>query len=365
MQVELSGVSKEFVTLRGRVSVLRRLDLTIADGELFVLLGPSGSGKSTLLNLVAGLERPTEGSIRFGDRPVADAARRLFLSARERNVAFVFQSYALYPHLNVYENIAFPLRIAKMQRGELDEAVRQAAALLSITDLLSARPRELSGGQRQRVAIARAVVRHPGVFLLDEPLSNLDAQLRAQMRVELKNLQRRLGVTTIYVTHDQTEAMSLGHRIAVLQKAGIEQVGTPTELYEQPRTPFVAQFIGSPPMNLLPARLREDEKGPRLELDGQPLAVPPELRERLAHRRTGQLLLGVRPEHVSLDPPAGAALQAVVQSVEPLGRETVVRLAVGERLLTAVCRDCRAVVGQTVALGIEPNRWHVFDGDAS
>ena len=256
MILSFHAVSKTFLSLRGPVPAVRDVDLLVEDGELFVLLGPSGCGKSTVLNLAAGLERPTSGEIRFDGGIVASRERRIFVPPGKRNVAMVFQGYALYPHLNVRENIAFPLRVAGEARGEIDRAVARTASMLGIGELLKSRPSELSGGQRQRVAIARALVRRPRLFLLDEPLSNLDASLRTATRVELRRLQRSLEVTTLYVTHDQTEAMTLGDRIALLRDGSVLQVGTPRDLYENPRTPFAASFIGPYPMNLLSAASR-------------------------------------------------------------------------------------------------------------
>ncbi|MEJ2282406.1 MAG: ABC transporter ATP-binding protein, partial [Desulfobacterales bacterium] len=237
MELTLHHISKGFNSLRGKVTAVHDVSLDIRDGEFFVLLGPSGCGKSTLLNLVAGLERPSAGEIRFAGETVAAAQKHVFLPPRKRNVAMVFQSYALYPHLKVFDNIAFPLRVTKDRRQDIQNAVKITARMLDIENLLERKPAELSGGQRQRVAIARALVRRPRLFLLDEPLSNLDAQLRTRMRVELKNLQRKLNITTLYVTHDQTEAMTLGDRIALLREGSLIQVGTPEEMYARPQTP--------------------------------------------------------------------------------------------------------------------------------
>lgn len=276
MNVELTNITKRFISLRRRVVALENVSLEINEGEFFVLLGPSGCGKSTLLNLIAGLGKPSSGQIRFDDRTVADMDNRIYLSPKERNVAFVFQSYALYPHLNVFENIAFPLKIGRQKTLEIKNAVEQTAATLEISDLLTAKPAELSGGQRQRVAIARAIVRKPNLFLLDEPLSNLDAQLRIAMRAEIKDLQNQLGITTIYVTHDQTEAMALGDRIAVLNQGKIEQVGTSKALYEDPASIFVAQFIGSPPMNLLKTSLARVDGKLYVILGSQKVDIPTE-----------------------------------------------------------------------------------------
>ncbi|MEJ2698696.1 MAG: ABC transporter ATP-binding protein, partial [Desulfuromonadales bacterium] len=273
MKIELSRLGKCFSTRRGLVEALSGIDLTIEDGELFVLLGPSGCGKSTLLNLLAGLEKPTGGEIRFDGELVAAAGIGPWVSPPQRDVAMVFQSYALYPHLSAYENIAFPLRVGKTAKKEIDPAVRAISRTLRIEEVLRALPAELSGGQRQRVAIARALVRRPRLFLLDEPLSNLDAQLRAETRVELKRLQRNLGVTTVYVTHDQVVAMTLGSGIAVLQIGRVEQVGDAQALYRQPVNPFVARFIGAPQMNLLEGAWAREGKAVRLRLAGQELVL--------------------------------------------------------------------------------------------
>ena len=244
--VETRNLTKEFTGHAGEgVYAVNGIDLKIADGEFMVLLGPSGCGKTTLLRMIGGLEHPTSGDILIGDHIVND------LPPRARSIAMVFQSYALYPHLNVYNNIAFPLRAAKMPREEQKKQIEWAAGILGIEELLKRKPRQLSGGQRQRVALARAIVRHPNVFLLDEPLSNLDAQRRASARDELQQFQRRIGTTTIYVTHDQVEAMGMGDRIAVIDKGSIRQIGTPEEIYDEPADTFVATFLGSPPMNLV------------------------------------------------------------------------------------------------------------------
>ncbi|MBI4677417.1 MAG: ABC transporter ATP-binding protein [Elusimicrobia bacterium] len=336
--VRIDNLSKRFFSLRGEVAALRGLSLDIHDKEFFVLLGPSGCGKSTLLNLIAGLDSPTGGQIWFDDAVMADADRGVCLSPRKRNVAMVFQSYALYPHLSVFDNIAFPLSIAGMRKDEIAEAVREATDMLELADLLAAKPAELSGGQRQRVAIARALVRKPSVFLLDEPLSNLDAQLRASMRTELKSLQRRLGITTIYVTHDQVEAMSLGDRVAVLHDGRLEQTGSPQELYHRPANAFVGTFIGSPPMNLFEASWREADGRPHVEIMNMRLEIPLHLGQRLRALKGASFLLGMRPEnihaHFSTSSPLG--LMATVRSAERLGRETLLHLARGEHRLTAL-----------------------------
>ncbi len=318
--VSLQQVDKFF----GDVHVVRNLDLEVEDGEFMVLVGPSGCGKSTTLRMVAGLESISAGELRIGDRVVND------LTPRERDIAMVFQSYALYPHMTVYENMAFGLRIRRMDKAEIDQRVRQAAGLLGLSELLQRRPKALSGGQRQRVAMGRAVVREPSVFLFDEPLSNLDAKLRVQMRLEVARLHKRLGVTIIYVTHDQVEAMTLADRIAVMHQGILQQCASPDEIYNRPANTFVATFIGSPAMNLLPVL-------PELDADGQLKALGKGLRwsppASLAHPWRQQLTeggganwtVGVRPQdfEVVADDAAGHATLRV-DVVEPLGSETFV-----------------------------------------
>jgi multiple sugar transport system ATP-binding protein len=359
MRVTVSDLAKEFHTLRRHVTALGGVSLTIEDGEFFVLLGPSGCGKSTLLNLIAGLEKPSSGCIRFGENPVAEPSKRIFLEPKERNVAFVFQNYALYPHMTVYENIAFPLKIAGQNKASIASAVEQAAATLGIWELLQAKPAHLSGGQRQRVAIARAIVRKPNVFLLDEPLSNLDAQLRVSMRTELRDLQRRLGITTVYVTHDQVEAMSLGHRVAVLNKGSIEQVGTPQELYDSPATPFVARFIGSPPMNLIPAALSADSS--KLVIASQSITIPEGCQSMFRNAPAGGFLLGIRPEHISIaasEKPGN--LKSQVKAVESLGRETLVHVNVGDTMVTLLAAQTSLSPDENICLALNLSKACVF-----
>ena len=361
MQVQLSDISKEFHSLRGRIPALTQINLQVNDGEFFVLLGPSGCGKSTLLNLVAGLEKPTTGTIHFDEQPIADVRNKVFWPPKQRNIAFVFQSYALYPHLNVFDNIAFPLRIARMKSAEILRAVRDTATTLQISELLAAKPAELSGGQRQRVAIARAIVRKPNVFLLDEPLSNLDAQLRASMRAELKSLQSRLGITTIYVTHDQVEALSLGHRIAVLRAGRIEQIGTPQELYELPATPFVARFIGSPPMNMIRTSLKESAGRFFVSLGGQDVEIPSHKFQIAKALKAESFLLGIRPEHISLDLPENPqTLQAQIESVQPLGRETLLNVSAGNCRLLVLTNKTDLQRGRQIKMQLDFGRAHVF-----
>lgn len=285
-KIELSNVTKQFPD---GAKVIEAANLTINDGEFFILVGPSGCGKSTLLNMIVGIEAVTSGQIRMDDVVIND------IDPRDRNMAMVFQSYALYPHMSVRENIAFPLVMRKTSRQEIAKRVKETAALLELSDVLDSKPRELSGGQRQRVAMGRAIVRNPAVFLLDEPLSNLDTRLRDQMRTEIARLQRQLRTTTIYVTHDQTEAMTLGDRIAVLKEGIIQQIGTPYELYEQPQNMFIAGFIGSPAMNFFPVQIRNGRLFiPLLNLEtdlqqGSSLNNCPDC-----------VIAGIRPEHFYL-----------------------------------------------------------------
>jgi multiple sugar transport system ATP-binding protein len=307
-------------------------DLTLGarDGEFIVLVGPSGCGKTTALRMVAGLEEITKGEIRIGDRVVND------IPSRDRDIAMVFQSYALYPHLSVYDNIAFSLRLRKEKKSEIDSRVKEAARILDLEALLNRKPRALSGGQRQRVAMGRAIVRQPAVFLMDEPLSNLDAKLRVQMRAEISKLQREIGVTTIYVTHDQVEAMTMGDRVAVMRKGELQQVAPPQELYDRPLNIFVGGFIGSPAMNLVEARLEQDDGGlaavlgeTRLKLDDKTLTERPALRSFDGR----SIVLGIRPEHledaaIAHDDRPDKRLTAQVELREALGSELMVHFAI-------------------------------------
>ena len=361
MNLVFRNVAKTFASLRGAVPAVRDANFSVAGGELFVLLGPSGCGKSTILHLAAGLERPSSGEIRFDGEIMASREAGIFVPPGRRNVAMVFQSYALYPHLNVRENIAFPLRVAGEKREEIDRAVERTAATLGIGELLRAKPGELSGGQRQRVAIARALVRSPRLFLLDEPLSNLDAALRAATRAELRRLQRALGVTTLYVTHDQTEAMTLGDRIALLRDGRIVQTGTPRDLYERPETPFAASFIGPYPMNLLKAELEEEGDAHFVRIGTQRLPLPAELAARARRSESRAVLFGVRPEHLRAVPGAsGPGLRGTVTSIEHLGRETVVTADAGGATLRAVAGEEGPKEGDAVRIAIPMEHAHIF-----
>jgi multiple sugar transport system ATP-binding protein len=355
--VTLRGLTKRF----GQVSVIEGLDLEIRDREFMVLVGPSGCGKSTALRMVAGLEEITGGTISIGDRVVND------VPPKDRDVAMVFQSYALYPHMTVRENLEFGLRIRKTPREEMERLVADAARILGIEQLLERKPKELSGGQRQRVALGRAIVRNPSVFLFDEPLSNLDAKLRVQMRAEIKKLQARLQVTTIYVTHDQVEAMTMGHRIAVLHAGKLQQVGTPLEVYERPANLFVAAFIGTPPMNFLDARLTEG--GAALETPGGRVPVPRRLAAALAGIDGRKLVAGIRPENVVPEgrTPRGEAvpLSVTVEIAEPLGDEMVVHARAGEGSLVFKQDPHRpAEIGARADVQLELDGLHLFDAES-
>jgi ABC-type sugar transport system ATPase subunit len=351
-EVALRGITKSF----GATRVLNGVDLDIADGEFVVFVGPSGCGKSTLLRVIAGLEDPDAGEVSIGGRTVNA------LSPSDRGIAMVFQSYALYPHMTVRQNMAFGLTLAKTDKAEIERRVAAAADVLNISDYLDRKPKALSGGQRQRVAIGRAIVREPDVFLLDEPLSNLDASLRVRMRYEFAALHQRLKTTMIYVTHDQVEAMTLADRIVVLNGGVVEQVGAPLELYEHPRTRFVAEFIGSPKMNLIPAEIVEASAGgatARLA-DGVTVRVGVD-----ASRATsGQSVqLGVRPEHLALDGP-GDTIAATATFVENLGAATYTYATLagsGETLTVQLPGETRISTGQPLSLEIAPGRAHLFD----
>ncbi|MEM8788683.1 MAG: sn-glycerol-3-phosphate ABC transporter ATP-binding protein UgpC [Pseudomonadota bacterium] len=335
-QVTIRGVRKSY----GATQVIHGVDIDIEDGALVVLVGPSGCGKSTLLRMIAGLEAISGGEISIGARVVNN------LPPAERDIAMVFQSYALYPHKTVAANMGFALKVAGTARAEVDARVAQAAEILGLTEYLSRYPRQLSGGQRQRVAMGRAIVRDPQVFLFDEPLSNLDAKLRLQMRTEIKELHQRLRTTTVFVTHDQIEAMTLADRIVVMQAGRIEQIGTPLEVYDRPRNTFVASFIGAPSMNLLAAE-RVDGT---LRVGGAVLADAP---------GQGRVTLGVRPEHLRI---ADAGLPAEVAVVEPTGPETLVFLRAAGQDLVAVLRDRQDLTpGAQVHVAPEPGQMHLFD----
>jgi multiple sugar transport system ATP-binding protein len=354
-QVELLGVSK---TYDGITQVVRDVSLKVAEGELVVFVGPSGCGKSTLLRMVAGLESISDGQL------LIDGQRVNEVPARERDIAMVFQDYALYPHKTVEENMAFALRLRKISDKEIKEQVQQTAELLKIEHLLKRKPAALSGGQRQRVAIGRAIVRQPRVFLFDEPLSNLDAQMRTEMRGEIKRLHQRLGATMIYVTHDQVEAMTLADQMAVLDQGRVIQFDTPHKIYHQPSHQFVASFTGSPPMNLLRV---ESRQGRWMIVDSQ---HPLEIENASASAQwpaTQTFVMGVRPEQFSVQPLGqnDLSVEGVVLLTELLGSETLIRLALGEQ--SAMCRvpgEYFAKLGQKLKLYCQPSSVHAFDAES-
>ncbi len=347
-EITLSGIKKAY----GKTEVIHGIDWSIRDGDFVVIVGPSGCGKSTLLRMIAGLESITEGEIRIGGRRVNE------LEPSARDIAMVFQNYALYPHMTVYKNMAYGLKLMKLPKDEIEARVQKAAGILELEPYLDRLPRELSGGQRQRVAMGRAIVREPAVFLFDEPLSNLDAKLRVQMRLEIKNLQAELGITSVYVTHDQVEAMTLGDQLAVLNGGHVEQLGSPIEIYERPASVFVAGFIGSPSMNLIDGRL--DAAGAQVTLpDGSAIALDhprPDMADK-------PVVFGVRPEHFTTTPDGGG-LPLRVGVVEQLGADTLVHGTLGQSQVPLVLRlegIHRVAAGEEMALGVPASGMHVFD----
>jgi multiple sugar transport system ATP-binding protein len=342
---------------------VKDVNLEIRDKEFLVLVGPSGCGKTTTLRMVAGLEEITSGEIRIADRVVND------LPPMDRNIAMVFQNYALYPHKTVYDNMAFGLQMRKYPKDEIEKRVREAADILGIGPLLERKPRQLSGGQRQRVAVGRAIVRHPEVFLFDEPLSNLDAQLRVQMRVELKRLHERLETTAIYVTHDQVEAMTLGDRVVVMKDGRVQQVGEPLELYGQPANKFVAGFIGSPAMNFVDVTL----SGPQDKLwaeaaEGLKIRVPPRYAERIAVKTGQKFTLGIRPEALRVangGDPADFSFDSAVDVIEPLGNEILLNFrAGGVPMVARVAPSVRVKAHEPLRFALDPEQLHFFDGQS-
>ncbi len=346
MRVELRGIRKEFRSLlRGKVEALKGVSLEVEEGEFFVILGPSGCGKSTLLNIIAGLEEPTSGEVRIGERLVARPG--FSLPPKERRVAMVFQSYALYPHMSVRENIAFPLKVAGLSKEDIEKRVRRVASMLGIENLLEARPSELSGGEKQRVAIGRAIVREPDILLLDEPLSNLDAQLRLKTKEEIKRLQRELGITTLYVTHDQSEAMTLADRMAVMREGRVEQVGEPMEVYKSPANSFVASFVGMPPMNVFKRKVLMERGRRFVKLFGLTLEVETEREE---------VFVGFRPEKARIEEGGDAE----VSMVERLGDETLLHLSYGDdKAVVKLHGDHPIELGKGVKLYLRT--YHVFE----
>jgi multiple sugar transport system ATP-binding protein len=342
--VELKGVSKRWASVHG----VKDVSLAIADHEFVVFLGPSGCGKTTTMRMIAGLEDPSDGQILIGGRVVND------LEPKDRDIAMVFQNYGLYPNLTVYENIRFPLRVRKVDAATHKARVRRAADMVELGDLLDRRPRELSGGQRQRVALARAIVRQPAVFLMDEPLSNLDAKLRVSTRAQLKNLQHELKVTTIYVTHDQIEAMTLADRVVVMDKGEFQQVGTPTDIYDTPANAFVAGFIGSPAMNLLAGEIAGGVfKGENVAIAGLPKHF------------SGPVTLGFRAEDAVIAKSSRGDIAGPAYSVELLGDATMVTVRAGGTLCAAKApKEFRAGIGSSVGFKVKPEACHLFDKES-
>ncbi len=351
-EVVLEGVTKVYP---GDVVAVSEVSLHVADKELLVLVGPSGCGKSTTLRMVAGLEETTRGSIRIGERVVND------VPPKDRDIAMVFQNYALYPHMTVYKNMAFGLKLRKIPKPDIDRRVNEAASLLGIGDLLGRRPKALSGGQRQRVALGRAIVRKPAVFLFDEPLSNLDAKLRVGMRAELSRLHRRLGTTMIYVTHDQVEAMTLGDRIAVMDRGVVQQLAAPLELYNRPRNRFVAGFLGTPPMNFIDGRLETENGRPLFNEGSAKIPLPDWAGKAVDALPAREAVFGVRPEDITLGPGPGE-VGARVNVVEPLGDEMIVYVATDYHNL--VCKapaHDNVAVDDAVGLTFNLDKTHLFD----
>ncbi|NIA68102.1 sn-glycerol-3-phosphate import ATP-binding protein UgpC [Pelagibius litoralis] len=350
--ISIRSVKKSY----GDTKVIHGVSVDIRDGEFAVIVGPSGCGKSTLLRMIAGLERITEGEISIGGRVVNN------LEPKDRDIAMVFQNYALYPHMTVYDNMAYGLKIAGTPRAEIDERVAEAAGILELKELLTRKPRQLSGGQRQRVAMGRAIVRKPAAFLFDEPLSNLDAKLRVQMRLEIKRLQRRLGTTSVYVTHDQVEAMTMADKLIVMNGGHAEQIDSPLEIYERPASLFVAGFIGSPAMNFLPAEVAGD---------GGSLTVSQGTAIRLSNGMGAQagrrLTLGVRPEHLHAASAGDAAFTLQVQMVETLGADTLahgVLAGQSDSLTLRVPGTMKMTEGDSLPLVADPGALHLFDPES-
>ena len=358
--VRFESVSKQY----GNSFAVKELNLEIADGEFLVLVGPSGCGKTTSLRMLAGLEDISQGSLYIDEQRMND------VPARERDIAMVFQSYALYPHMTVFENMAFSLQLQKVPKAEINQRIHSAAQQLDIEPLLDRRPRQLSGGQRQRVAVGRAIVRNPSVFLMDEPLSNLDAKLRVQARTELSKLHRQLGTTFVYVTHDQVEAMTLGSRIAVMNQGILQQVGTPQTLYDEPRNTFVAGFMGSPAMNFLKARLVGEGDHLAIATDAFQLPIPTDRCAAYAPYRDRPILFGVRPEslHVPDYVPPGIvplSVPTTISVIERMGNEIILYLTTpdGQDLVARVDPRSRLQIGESVTMVMDTHRFYLFDAE--
>jgi multiple sugar transport system ATP-binding protein len=356
--VTIKNLTKKYERTVG----VENLSLEIKDGEFFILLGPSGCGKSTTLLCLAGLLKPDRGEIWLGDKLVTSAERGIFVPPQNRGVAMVFQDYALYPHMTVFKNIAFPLEVSGKSKAEVVAKVKATAEPLGISSLLDRKPKQLSGGQRQRVALGRAMVREPELFLMDEPLANLDAKLRVHMRAELKNLHQKLGTTTMYVTHDQVEAMSIGDRIGIQKDGILQQVGTPEDVYDNPRNMFVGGFIGSPAMNVLEGTLARENSNIVMDVGTYKLELPMRVKQAMKEPEMSKVVLGIRPEHTTISTDRKNAIEATVSFVELIGRELHVHLTAGEEAFTTIAKPTeRLEVGQQVWLAFDETKIHLFD----
>ncbi len=355
----MATVTFEHVTKRyGEVVAVDDVDIEIRDGEFMVLVGPSGCGKTTCLRMIAGLEEITDGTLKIGERVVNDVA------PKDRDIAMVFQSYALYPHMTVYDNLAFGLKLRKVPKADIDKRVQQAAGILDLGKLLQRKPKELSGGQRQRVALGRAIVREPAVFLMDEPLSNLDAKLRVQTRAEIARLHQRLKTTIVYVTHDQVEAMTMGSRIAVMSQAKLQQVGIPQQLYDHPANQFVAGFIGSPAMNFVETIVTGAGEAASLEAPGISITLPPRFREAVGPTTGRRVIAGFRPEHLDIGVAGDgvATMPARADVVEYLGNEELLHVDIGGADLVAIVSAAHKVrPGDALTLTLPFDKLHLFD----
>lgn len=350
----MENITKKF----GQVAAVNNFSIEINDNEFIVVVGPSGCGKSTVLRMIAGLETQTAGNIWIAGDLVNGKP------PRDRNIAMVFQNYALYPHMNVYENMAFGLSLHGMPKDKIDAKVKEVAAILSIDELLHRKPKELSGGQRQRVALGRAIVREPEVFLMDEPLSNLDAKLRVQTRAEIAKLHSRLNVTTIYVTHDQIEAMTMADRIVVIKDGVIQQIADPQTLYDFPENQFVAGFIGTPPMNFLRCQLLQRDGRIILTAQELELSIMEDAPFVLAPYIGQEVILGIRPENVVVCGPEQENIRALVEVVEPMGSETYLHLSIGnQKAIIRANSECRPGISQAIGLTVDMHRIHLFGGD--
>ena len=353
VDLKIENLTKKY----GETTALDKFSIDIKSGELMVLLGPSGCGKTTAIRCIAGLIAPTNGQIYLGNKKVNE------LSPKDRDVAMVFQNYALYPHMSIRDNIAFPLKMRKKSKPDIQERVIKMAELLGIRDLLDRKPKELSGGQMQRVALGRALVREPKLFLMDEPLSNLDAKLRTHMRTEIKKLQKKIGITTLYITHDQVEAMSLADRIAIMKNGNIQQIGTPTEVYHQPTNTFVGQFIGNPQMNLITGSIKDES----LYLFSKPIVNQPVDKILFEKKLPGEFFVGIRPRDVIIlketDISTGIRLEGMVVFIEMLGDDTTIEVKIGSDSLLVTTNNILDSfnVGDKIEMGIEYSKIHFFD----